>query len=662
MTSQPVYLNPVHPRPCPDPFVLKHLNEYWCYCTGFRPDGRCFGVLHSRDLVDWREVGSAMEPIDDHSTCYWAPEVRYENGVFLMYYSVGNEERMQIRVARADHPAGPFVDCGARLTSEDFAIDPHIFEDDDGARWMFYATDFLEHTHIGTGTVCDRMVDAFTLADDPRPVTRARHDWQVYDPHRVAKGGVRWHTVEGPFTLKRKGHYYQMFSGGNWQNESYGADYAISEKIVAPEEWRQVADGQVVMPVLRTIPGEVIGPGHNSVIRGPDNRQFFCVYHRWSVEAADRVMAIDRLDWAGERLLVIGPSVEPQPAPSRPTFADYFDEDREVGLGEGWRCDGGQWSIGGGAARQTRREGKAEALCAASAPHFVAEVSLRIEDDPAGDGAAGIKLVGEQEPILFFNLVPKAGQAVLTARAEGRWVHHDLTLPPDFDFKAFHLLRVEINGLRAAIEVDGAALKWKGRIGALPVSIALTTENAAADFAGFALTEGWEDLFTGEEADPEAWGWRTTANDDRWRVREDQLWFPGPHGEASILTKGPTPREYELVVNAKLIGESRVGECYGFFPSLGAAADSPLLTVDRHDAGWAVFYDAPDGRQMFPLPQSFDPAVYQQFRFRREQDCLTIQHEAQVLGKIGLEGEAAMIGLFGNRVVAAFDMVRVTTL
>src|SRR5215213_3781984 len=186
------YLNPVHNRPCPDPFVLKHRGEYWCYTTGFWHDGRCFGILHSRDLVDWREMNGAMAPFDDGSTCYWAPEVIYENGRFLMYYSVGNETRMHIRVAAASHPAGPFVDTGHALTAQEFAIDPHVFIDD-GKRFLFYATDFLEHTRIGTGTVVDRMIAEFTLAGRPHPVTRAKYDWQIYDPNRAEKGGVRWH-------------------------------------------------------------------------------------------------------------------------------------------------------------------------------------------------------------------------------------------------------------------------------------------------------------------------------------------------------------------------------------------------------------------------------------------------------------------------------------
>jgi hypothetical protein len=89
-----------------------------------------------------------------------------------MYYSVGNEKLMHMRVAVAEHPGGPF---GQRppLTTKSLPSTRTSFVDEEGTRWLFYATDFLTHTHIGTGTVRDRMLDPFTLAGDPRPVTRA---------------------------------------------------------------------------------------------------------------------------------------------------------------------------------------------------------------------------------------------------------------------------------------------------------------------------------------------------------------------------------------------------------------------------------------------------------------------------------------------------------
>jgi GH43 family beta-xylosidase len=426
------YTNPVHPHSFPDPFVLKHQGEYWGYCTGLWHDGRAFGVMRSGDLVHWEPLAGAMEPLPGGHTCYWAPEVAYEAGSFYLYYSVGNEERMEIRVAVADHPAGPFTDAGRRLTAEPFAIDAHVFVDRHGERWLFYATDFLERSHIGTGTVRDRMLDPFTLAGDPRPVTLPRHDWHVYHPNRPEKGYVRWHTVEGSFVLERKGVYYQMFSGGNWQNPTYGVSYATARGLGGAEEWEQAA-----LPILRS-GGEVVGPGHNSVVRGPDNRQLYCVYHRWSPDTSARVMAIDPLDWAGERMLVLGPSTTPRPAPIPPAILDPGP--RRLEPGEEVRYEAGTSS-------------------------FLAEVSAQ------GSGFA-IVLEDAAGPLLRLGSSSRSESTV-------------------------HLLRVEVDGPRGSFTLDGALL-WQGLLERPADRVALATGRDAAVFSGFALTRGWEDLYLEE--------------------------------------------------------------------------------------------------------------------------------------------------------------------
>ncbi len=177
---------------------------------------------------------------------------------------------------------------------------------------MFYATDFLEHTHVGTGTVIDRMVSLLKLEGKPRPVTRAKFDWQIYDTARKEKGGVRWHTVEGPAVIERKGLYFEMFSGGNWQNTSYGVGFAVTDDLRTPDEWVQYADGENLLPIIRTST-EVVGPGHNSIVRGPNGRELYCVYHRWT--DAGRVMAIDRMDIVDRRIYVVGPTTAPEPMP-----------------------------------------------------------------------------------------------------------------------------------------------------------------------------------------------------------------------------------------------------------------------------------------------------------------------------------------------------------
>jgi GH43 family beta-xylosidase len=454
------YTNPVYPHSFPDPFVLKHRGEYWGYCTGLWRDGRAFGVIHSRNLADWRPLAGAMEPLPGDFPCYWAPEVAYLAGRFYLYYSVGNEERMEIRVSVADHPAGPFVDSGRRLTSEPFAIDAHVYSHVDDSRWLFYATDFLDHSHIGTGTVRDRLLDPFTLEGNPRPVALPRHDWHVYHPHRPEKGGVRRHTVEGPFVLRRKGVLYEMFSGGNWQNPTYGVSYATTRNFRDPCEWEQAADGERVLPILRS-GGEVVGPGHNSVVRGPDNRQLYCVYHRWSADLKDRVLAIDPLDWAGERMLVLGPTTTPQPGPNPPTMADL---------------------LAAPAALQPRQEIRYET----GAPSFLVEVSAR--------GGAGIVLWDED------------GRSLLRLQPEPA--------------EAFRLLRLEVDGRRVSLSRDEGVPLWRGTLDGNAAALSLIAEEAPAEFSAFALTPGWESLF--EDGDPDALGWEV-LDGGAWRVEKGGL-------------------------------------------------------------------------------------------------------------------------------------------
>ena len=652
------YINPVHLRPCPDPFVLKFLNEYWCYSTGISEDGRSFPVLHSRDLIKWRELGGALVRFDPDATCWWAPEVTYANGIFRMYYSVGNETRMQIRVGEAAHPAGPYVDLGVGITNEEFAIDPHVFIDDDGTQWLFYATDFLTHSHIGTGTVRDRMLDPYKLAGEPQPVTRARYDWQLYDPDRKEKGGVRWHTVEGPFVVKRKGLYYQMFSGGNWKNESYGASFATSDTLSSEGEWDQFSDGERSLPILRTIPGKVIGPGHNSLVRGPDNRQFFCIYHCWSEIAKDRVLAIDRLDWAGPRLLVVGPTFTQQPLPIEPTFEDYFNLESDGSLAAGWEFKAGEWSSAEGFLIQEQSNGRAEALCLTGGAAFVTEVSVKVQGEVTSASSAGIRLSDSKTTFLSFVLSPQKRQAIVDYQSHGILKQQPLPLPRQFDFNSFHLLRTELNSGIVRINVDDQTLAWNGKLDVDDCKISLVTEETSAVFAGFAVTRGWEDLFDEPGIDVKEIGWKT-SDPSRWYVRDRQLWCGD--GEASLLAKVSVPGDYELIVNATLGTETGSEACYGFLPAI-KDNEELLFTLGRAEGRWALLWRENTDLKMNLLPIDFDPFTYQQFRFRLEQQKLLVWREGDLLAEVNTVEPARRIGVYARRATVGFDMVRLTAI
>jgi beta-xylosidase len=139
-----------------------------------------------------------------------------------------------------------------------------------------------------------RMRSMTNLADEGRVVLRANRDWQRFEANRSMYGGTYdWHTLEGPFVRKHSGRYYCFYSGGRWENETYGVDYAVADHVLGPYS----DDGNKSGPrVLHTIPGELIGPGHNSIVRGPDGEDCI-VYHAWDARMTARRMFIDRLIW-----------------------------------------------------------------------------------------------------------------------------------------------------------------------------------------------------------------------------------------------------------------------------------------------------------------------------------------------------------------------------
>ena len=106
-----------------------------------------------------------------------------------------------------------------------------------------------------------------------------------------------WHTLEGPCVRKHDGRYYCFYSGGRWESDAYGVDYGISDDVMGPYRVPVTCERP---RVLRSIPGCLLGPGHNSVVAGPAGRTEFIAYHAWGADMRERRMHIDRLRWTPE--------------------------------------------------------------------------------------------------------------------------------------------------------------------------------------------------------------------------------------------------------------------------------------------------------------------------------------------------------------------------
>jgi beta-xylosidase len=306
---------PEHPHPVfdgyfADPFVWQHQGVYYAVGTGAREAagqtvGKIFPLLRSDNFVDWHLVGDALvAPGAELGDTFWAPAVAHAEGVFYLYYSVGHGDKgHQLRVGRSVTPEGPYLDEGIAVLdpkTTPFAIDPHPVQDVDGQWYLFYACDFLEcnaQTRAGTALAGCRMKTMTDVEESTREVLRARSDWQRFQNPRTMYGSVwDWHTLEGPCVVRHDNHYYCFYSGGRWENETYGVDYGISDNILGPYS----DEGNEQGPrVLRTVPGKWVGPGHNSCIVGPDGAEYL-VFHAWDIAMTRRGMFIERLVWTNE--------------------------------------------------------------------------------------------------------------------------------------------------------------------------------------------------------------------------------------------------------------------------------------------------------------------------------------------------------------------------
>ncbi|HEX8184847.1 MAG TPA: hypothetical protein VF747_08860, partial [Blastocatellia bacterium] len=379
--------------------------------------------------------------------------------------------------------------------------------------------------------------------------------------------------------------------------------------------------------------------------------QLFCVYHRWAEDGSDRVLAIDRQDWAGKRMIILGPTTTPQPAPARPALYGFS--------GDEWRRDKG-WALKDGALVQGEENALvARASYATEIAFYVLELSLKSLNDPSKEGLFGLELSGAGH-VFRFSLSPESKEAVITGGTKNSGEQR-FKLPPEFDVTAFHLLRVEVNGDFVSIALDSLAI-WQDRIDAPPHEVALLTQKVSAAFAGLALTYGWEDLFMGQAIYPSEMGWKVEESSGHWSIRDQALWSSNDEDQRSSITKGPLFGSYELVVNARLNDASTANACYGFYPALDERAGGPLFTVERDGEGWSLFAHATTGRQAFMLPVGFDPQAYQQFRFRKSGGRLTFQLEAVALGEVEADAAPTRVGLFARGASAAFEMVRVTAI
>lgn len=230
--------------PIADPFIILHNNTYYAYGTANVNLG--FPVYTSDNLMAWEYKGYALSVENtNNQTLFWAPEVYNIEGRFYMFYA----SNRQIYLASAGSPLGPFKQITENPVVEGYGIDPSLFIDDDGKRYLTYTINLYVF-------IAELNEDMKSIIKNTRKSCfKTKQDWE-----KVERG-----DNEGSFLIKHKGLYYMTYSGNKWQSQHYGVGVGISNSVLGP--WTKVDYN----PILQ-FPQNLVGTGHHSFFRDKEGK------------------------------------------------------------------------------------------------------------------------------------------------------------------------------------------------------------------------------------------------------------------------------------------------------------------------------------------------------------------------------------------------------
>jgi arabinan endo-1,5-alpha-L-arabinosidase len=287
-------------------------------------------IARSDDLVDWSYVGDAFTDATLPTWAaadagIWAPDIRYVDGQYRLYYVVTETTTTPERgdnaigMATAPTPTGPWTDSGAPVIGPrrgdsgnpgDFrwTFDPTVVTDTDGSQWLFYGS-YYGGVHVAPLSADGRTVNG--------PGTMVAID----------------NKFEGAYVIRRDGWWYLFASTANCcagPTTGYSVQVGRSRDLRGPYRDQQgvplLQSRAGGTPVLTQNGNRWIGAGHNAVVTDLAGQDWI-VYH--AIDRADpyldepfgineRPMLLDRLDWVDgwpATRAGLGPSEGPQRGP-----------------------------------------------------------------------------------------------------------------------------------------------------------------------------------------------------------------------------------------------------------------------------------------------------------------------------------------------------------
>lgn len=318
-----LYRNPIRTGFYPDPSIVRVGENYYMVNSSFVyfPS---IPISVSKDLIHWKIIGYAITNPEwaaldelEGGRGFWAPDISYYEGRFYITATYrmnddGNIYRKQFIVS-SDKPEGPY---GKPSIIDEDGIDPSIFNDEDGRRYMLLnrGARILELNKEATGQISEAKL--LYYGDNKR-------------------------ASEGPHMLKKDGYYY-LFEAEGGTGPGHRITVSRSRELMGRYEpcpynpiMRQTDEGASIQRC-----------GHGKPVQ-TQNGDWYMVYLcgrklNGEYSILGRETALDPITWTADGWPIVnnldGPSVlQIKPKLTECIWAENYDDDFDCDtLGSDW--------------------------------------------------------------------------------------------------------------------------------------------------------------------------------------------------------------------------------------------------------------------------------------------------------------------------------------
>ena len=328
------FKNPVLHADYSDPDVCRVGDDYYMTASSFASVPG-LPILHSRDLVNWKLIGHAIERLEpqdvfssvQHGNGVWAPSIRFHNDEFYIYWG---DPDFGIYMVKTKNPAGKWSKA-VMVKPGKGLIDPCPLWDEDGRA-------YVAHAYAGSRAGIKSILAVFEMnAEGTKAITPSR---TIYDGHADDP------TIEGAKFHKRNGEYYIFAPAGGvatgWQV------VMKSGNVYGPYE-RKVVLAQGKTPIN--------GPHQGAWVDTQEGENWF--FHFQDKGAYGRIVHLQPMIWKDNGFPVIGidkdndgigepvleykkPKISGNYPKQTPAESDEFSTN-ELGLQWQWHANPTEW-------------------------------------------------------------------------------------------------------------------------------------------------------------------------------------------------------------------------------------------------------------------------------------------------------------------------------